>query len=160
MRGFLMMVVATGLAGAGCVMEDAPACNELPAVPGFELNVLEAPGLADATYTWTVTADGVTRTRDVVLKNGAGSCACAEAGLADPPGVAAIAISMFNGGAQLTLTDNPNGARQAGPPHIDIAITRRGVQIATFTFDPQYRPVSDQCQSVDRALYDVNVVGP
>jgi hypothetical protein len=160
MRGFLMMIAATGLAGAGCVANDTQACNELSAVPGFELNVNEAPGLADAVYTWTVTADGVTRTRTVTLKNGYGTCDCAEAGLADPRGIADLAITMQDGGAQLTLTDDPNGPRRAGPPHIDVAIVRGQQQIATFTFDPLYRPVSDQCQSVDRAMYDVNVIGP
>ena len=158
MRGFLM--VAAMLAGSGCVANDTSACDELNAVPGFELNVTEAPGLADAVYTWAVTADGVTRTRDVLVKNGFGFCQCAEAGLADPPGVAALAISMQNGGAQMTLTDEPNGSRRAGPPHIDVAIMRRSRQIATFTFDPTYRPVRDECQSVLRASYDVGVIGP
>jgi hypothetical protein len=160
MRGFLMMVAATGLAGAGCVQTETQACDEPSAVPGFELIVNEAPGLADATYTWTVTADGVTRTRQVTMVDGYGKCACADAGLADPTSVADLSITMQDGGAVLALDDDPNGPRRAGPPHIDVAITRGQQQIATFTFDPQYRPVSDQCQSVSRALYDVNVIGP
>jgi hypothetical protein len=158
MRGFLM-VVAT-IAGTSCAVNDAPACDELAAVPGFELDVNEAPGLADAVYTWTVTADGVTRTRNVTVKNGEGFCDCAEAGIADPPGQADLAITMQNGGAQLTLTDSTTGPRRAGPPHIDLAITRGQQQIATFTFDPVYRAVRDDCQSVMRAQYDVNVIGP
>ena len=95
MRGFLMMAAATGLAGAGCVANDTQACDELAAVPGFELNVAEAPGLADAVYTWTVTADGTTRTRQVTVANGYGKClACIEANAADPTGVADLAITM------------------------------------------------------------------
>ena len=159
MRGFLMMAAAL-LAGAGCVAQDKQACDELAAVPGFELDIAEVPRLMDATYTWKITTDGVTRTRDVVLKNGYGTCDCAEAGIADAPDLSNIAITMQDGGAQLTLLDDPNGTRRAGPSHIELTMSRGPEWYVSFTFDPTYRPVSDECQSVMRAAYDANVVGP
>lgn len=151
-------------ASAGCLTSNPPDCAaEWKSASGFSLFVNEAPGLADGVYHWTVSADGVTRTRDVTVTKGHGVCDCGTA--SDPAGslqAAELYVTMDADSASLVLFDDPSGGgRQAGPPHIDLAITRAdGRLVGSFTFDPSYHPVSDDCQTVLRSQYVVDVVGP
>jgi hypothetical protein len=159
MRG---LIIGAVVAGAGCVATDPTVCNEPLAVPGFSLYIHETPGLADGVYQWTVTADGATRVQDVTVVKGHGTCDCVNK--ADPTAASAateLSIEMNQDGAVIALLDDPlGGGRQAGPSHIAIRLARGAQTIATFTFDPVYRPVSDQCQSVLRSQYVANIVGP
>ncbi len=151
-------------ASAGCLTSSPTDCAaEWRSASGFSLFVNETPGLADGLYHWTVTADGVTRTRDVTVTKGRGVCACGIT--TDPAGsqkAAELYVTMDANSASLVLFDDPaGGGRQSGPPHIDLAITRAdGRLVGSFTFDPSYHLVSDDCQSVLRSQYVVSVVGP
>jgi hypothetical protein len=155
----IIVGVALGLGLGSCTEE---YCSDNLAVPGFALYVHETPAYADGVYRWTVTADGVTRVRDVTIAGGVGHCACGPGG--DPAGAARVGgdlnVTMAPGDSELTLMDDPRGERQAGPAHVEVAITRGGVEMASFVFDPVYLPVQGNCQTVMRSTYRVDVVGP
>ena len=165
MRGlFAAMIAGAGVvAGAGCVAQDQTACSEPDAVPGFALYLHETPGFTAGVYAWTITADGKTRVRHVTLdpQSLKGQCGDCAPGVDDD-----LWITMERDHAAISVVDDPNGRRQAGPAHLAIGIERvaatnvSAATIATFTFDPIYRPVHDDCQSILRAQYLVDVVGP
>ncbi|HTJ44412.1 MAG TPA: hypothetical protein VL463_20050 [Kofleriaceae bacterium] len=158
MRGLILTAIAAGACSVGCVATEQPICSEADAIPGFSLTINERPGLPDGVYQWTVTADGNTRTRHVAIDRGKGQCDDCVPGLDDD-----LWISMTHDSAAISVTDDPRGDRQAGPAHLAIRIgmgDQGATEIARFTFDPVYRPLRDDCQTVLQAQYVVNVIGP
>ncbi len=162
-RGIFVAILLAG--AAGCAVDNTtPDCSGPPEVSGFSLFVRENPGLMDAVYTWKVTSDGVVRTRTVTVKNGKGTCDCSNvANPQDPPealGAAELSIQMEDNGAQLGLIDDPSSATRTLPSHVAVDITRGDQQIASFTFDPTYRPQAGLCAGVVRSTFFADVIGP
>jgi hypothetical protein len=159
-------IVAILLAGAASCADDSlnVNCGGPSEISGFSLFVSENPGLKDATYTWKVTADGVTRTRTVTVVNGKGECACSNTANPQDPrealGMAEISIRMEEGGAQLGIFDDPAAEGMTLPSHIAVDITRGSEQIASFTFDPHYRGQQGLCPGVVRSVFFADVIGP
>ena len=160
------MIAAILLASAGCGVDtNAPDCASAQEVSGFTLYVNENPGLEDGVYTWTVTSDGVRRTRTVTVQNGHGICDCSDrsnppAGTTAEDSPAELTIRMEQNGAQMSLTDDPALGGMTLPSHIEVDLARGGVQIATFTFDPTYHQLDGGCPGTVRSTFFVNVVGP
>jgi hypothetical protein len=142
----IVVGAALGVGLGGCTRE---YCSDALAYPGFALFINVSSPLRDGVYTWTVKADGTTRTRTVTLNQGRGRCDCA-------PG---NDISMDSLNSEISLLDDPQGPRQAGPSHVEITIMRGPQFVASFVFDPVYRPIEGNCQVVQRAEYAASIVG-
>jgi hypothetical protein len=146
------------LLGAGC----NDYCSAYPAVSGVAMYVDETPGLTDGVYTWTVTSDGITRTRDVTVTNGVGRCECTVPQPGDPSSALKIAelwITMDKNQAEVSLLDDPIKSGLTLPKHIEVTLARGTQTIAHFAFDPEYKPVHGDCQTTMRADYTVGVLG-